>query len=67
MMGRRPVAAFLNRPEYELYDLGKDPNELRNVANDPAYAEILADLRQRLLTWRRETNDPWLILDRKNG
>jgi N-sulfoglucosamine sulfohydrolase len=67
MMGQRPVAAFLNRPEYELYDLSKDPNELRNVANDPAYAEVLADLRRRLQTWRRETNDPWLILDRQPG
>jgi hypothetical protein len=28
-----------------LFDLEKDPNELRNVAGDPAYAGVLADLR----------------------
>ena len=65
MMGQRSVAAFLNRPEYELYDLSKDPNELRNLADDAAYAEVLADLRRRLQAWRQETNDPWLILDRQ--
>lgn len=35
------------RPE-ELYDLTVDPAELRNVAADPAYAEVLATLRDRL-------------------
>ncbi len=65
MMGRRSVASFLKRPGEELYDLGKDPNELTNLVNDPAYAEILAALRRRLRAWRQETNDPWLILDRR--
>ncbi len=65
MMGQRSVAAYLSRPEYELYDLSKDPNELRNLAGDAACAEGFADLRQRLHTWRQETTDPWLILDRQ--
>ena len=34
--------------EVELYDLTKDPLELRNRANDPAYARIRHDLRARL-------------------
>lgn len=65
MMGRRSVAAFLRRPREELYDLTKDPNELKNVAADAANAEVLVDLRRRLHEWRRATNDPWLILDRR--
>ena len=32
----------------ELYDLSADPFELRNVAQEPAQATVLADLRQRL-------------------
>ena len=28
-----------NPPEYELYDLEKDPNELVNIAGDAAYWE----------------------------
>lgn len=34
--------------EYELYDLVKDPSELTNVADDPAYAEIRARLETEL-------------------
>lgn len=64
-MGQRTVAAFLKRPREELFDLTKDPNELKNVAGDPAYAQVLADLRARLRAWQQETNDPWTILYRE--
>ncbi|HYT93660.1 MAG TPA: hypothetical protein VEL76_33385 [Gemmataceae bacterium] len=64
MMGQRSVAAFLHRPKEELYDLKADPNELRNLAGDAAHTEALTDLRRRLRTWQRETNDPWMILYR---
>jgi arylsulfatase A-like enzyme len=35
-------------PEWELFDLQKDPSELNNVFNDPAYAEIVPALRTEL-------------------
>ncbi len=41
----------------ELYDLRKDPGEVNNVIDDPSYAEALADLRDRLLTWYQTTCD----------
>jgi N-sulfoglucosamine sulfohydrolase len=65
MMGQRSVAAFLHHPREELYDLTSDPNELKNLASDPAHAQALGELRQRLRTWQRETNDPWTILYRE--
>lgn len=34
--------------EWELFDLEKDPHELRNVIADPAYASVLAELRDEL-------------------
>lgn len=34
--------------QWELIDRVKDPQELKNVYDDPAYAEIRADLHQRL-------------------
>ncbi len=64
MLGQRSVAAFLQRPREELYDLDSDPHELKNLAADPACAAVLADLRQRLRAWQKETNDPWQILYR---
>lgn len=30
-----------------LHDLNKDPDELTNLASDPAYAQVLADMRKR--------------------
>jgi N-sulfoglucosamine sulfohydrolase len=44
----------------QLYDLILDPNEMRNLADDPAQAEILDQLRSQLTTWMEETDDPLL-------
>jgi arylsulfatase A-like enzyme len=35
-------------PEWEFYDLQKDPREMRNAYGDPAYAKTIADLKVRL-------------------
>jgi arylsulfatase A-like enzyme len=34
--------------EWELYDLEKDPDEMKNVYNDPAYTKIRNNLKSRL-------------------
>jgi len=47
-------------PKEQLYDLLYDPNEADNLLADPAYAPVLADLRGRLETWMRDTDDPLL-------
>ncbi len=47
-------------PKEQLYDLVFDPSEANNLAEDPAYAAVLADLRARLEQWMRDTDDPLL-------
>jgi N-sulfoglucosamine sulfohydrolase len=47
-------------PEEQLYDLVLDPQEGRNAAGDPAKAEVLEEMRERLEAWMRETDDPLL-------
>lgn len=59
--GQRTVEALLHRPREELYDLQADPHETRNLADDPAHAETLADLRKQLREWQEQTKDPWTI------
>lgn len=42
------------KPKEELYDLEKDPQELHNLASNPAYSEILNQLRKRTLAYDEE-------------
>jgi arylsulfatase A-like enzyme len=51
------------RPMFELYDLRKDPDEMNNVAEDPAYAAIRKEMTDRLFTILRETGDPRMTDD----
>lgn len=51
-------------PQFQLYDLQSDPSEFQNLASNPAYADVLADLKRRLHRWRIDTKDP--LLDSNN-
>ena len=44
-------------PYWELYDLEKDPNELNNVYDDPAYSDTVADLKKRLAALQEQYGD----------
>jgi arylsulfatase A-like enzyme len=48
------VGRKANAPE-DLYDLDKDPFEMKNVAGDAAYVEVLKSLRSRVQAWRQRT------------
>jgi N-sulfoglucosamine sulfohydrolase len=50
--------ATAKRPPEELYDLAKDPQQLVNVAANPAYAEAKSRLARDLADWQRKTGDP---------
>lgn len=42
----------------ELYDIEKDPYNMHNLIDDPAYVEIRNALHDRVLNWMNETRDP---------
>lgn len=44
--------------EAALYDLWRDPGEQRNLAGDPACAEVQTEMAARLERWMRDTADP---------
>ncbi|QGJ68851.1 Choline-sulfatase [Planctomycetales bacterium 10988] len=46
-----------HRPEEELYDLRKDPEELKNLASDPAYVDTFLRFRNTLNEWMEQTAD----------
>ena len=41
-------AFYKARPPEQLFDLEKDPHEINNLADDPAYSDILLDMRRAL-------------------
>lgn len=57
--------AFAKRPAEELYDVAKDPDQVHNVAADPAYAETKKQLAERLQKLLVEAHDPRVTGDGK--
>ncbi len=50
-----------HKPAEELYDIEKDPEQVHNLAEDPAFSDVKKELRQKLFGWMIETRDLGLI------
>lgn len=50
---------YYKRPEWELYDIKKDPYEMRNLITNKEFNDIRVKLEKRLNKWLEDTNDPW--------
>jgi N-sulfoglucosamine sulfohydrolase len=59
--GSRTIEAYVHRPREELYDVAADPDEIVNLAGSTEYAKILVELREKVATWQKKTDDPWMI------
>jgi len=57
--GKRSTSAYIHRPRFELYDLSTDPDEVHNLADDPQHAQRIAELKDKLKAWQKQTRDPW--------
>ncbi|MGI9355602.1 MAG: sulfatase family protein [Rhizobiaceae bacterium] len=55
--------AYGKRPREQLFDMNKDPHQMKNVAADPAYADVLAKLRGQLMNELKTTKDPRIVDD----
>lgn len=51
------VHFYYDVDEWELYDRKKDKNEMTNVYDDPAYANVVTDLKERLKMMRAHYKD----------
>ena len=59
--GKRTVEAYLHRPKFELYDLQTDPDEVKNLADDPQYKDTLDRMKAKLKAFQKQTKDPWIL------
>ena len=55
--GRHKLIYFNKLDQWELFDLQKDPHELKNVYADPSYAEAVKALKDELYRLKRELKD----------
>jgi len=51
---------YLQRPEYQLFDMATDPMQLHNLASSTTHHKTLHAMQAALYQWRAFTNDPWL-------
>jgi len=49
---------YVRAPYGELYDLKNDPQELRNLYDDPGYARVRAEMKSMLADWLIDSQDP---------
>jgi len=52
---------------WELYDLQRDPQEMNNLINDPKYAEVVQELKAKLLESQVELKEQPEIIDLTKG
>ncbi|NOX99120.1 MAG: sulfatase [Verrucomicrobia bacterium] len=55
--------AFGKRPGEELYDLREDPDQVKNLAGDEAYAEVQKGMSERLIRILKQAKDPRVMGD----
>lgn len=54
---------YQHRPEYELYDITKDPFELDNLADKIEYKQKKAELIRELESWMKQQKDTGIDKD----
>jgi arylsulfatase A-like enzyme len=52
-----------NEPEWELFDLEKDPYEVKNVYSDPQYRDVITELKDRLHKLQEKVQDQRYVKD----
>jgi arylsulfatase A-like enzyme len=48
---------YWKQDQWELYDLGNDPQEMHNLYNDPAQQQTVAKLKEELQRLKKELKD----------
>ncbi|MCA9194618.1 MAG: sulfatase [Planctomycetales bacterium] len=61
----RRIDWLFHRPGAELYDLLQDPLEQRNLAGEPAMADVQSRLELQLANWMKQQGDEGLVTEMK--
>ena len=55
----KTLEQYYYRPEWELYDLLHDPEEMVNLANKQVHKTTVEAMQNAICDWRHHTQDPW--------
>ncbi|MGI9243143.1 MAG: sulfatase-like hydrolase/transferase, partial [Verrucomicrobiales bacterium] len=58
--GTKTVGEYVQRPQFELYDIENDPDEAHNLAAETSYSETLETYKAKLKQFQKDTNDRWI-------
>ncbi|KAB5526194.1 hypothetical protein PHYPO_G00148900 [Pangasianodon hypophthalmus] len=56
----KTLRQYYYRERWELFDTHSDPAEQTNLASDPDHKAVLELLREQLVKWQWDTEDPWV-------
>ncbi len=59
--GNTTVGRYVQRPEFELFDIAADPDETTNLAGSPGHVDVLETYKGKLKAMQQEMQDPWIM------
>ncbi|MEX2174458.1 MAG: sulfatase [Pirellulaceae bacterium] len=60
---RYKLIHFYTIDQWELFDLEKDPREMKSVYDDPAYATVVADMKEELKRLKEQYKDDGTVVE----
>lgn len=58
----RTVDSFIYRPEFVLYNIQTDPDEIHSLHEHQDYQYVLEAMKDEIRQFQLRTRDPWYIM-----
>ena len=59
--GKTTVGGYIQRPQFELFDIQNDPEETTNLATSEGHQDILEAYKAKLKAMQKKFDDPWIM------
>ena len=59
--GQMTVGRYVQRPEFELFNMQTDPYEGTNLAENESHKELLETYKAKLKRMQKTMQDPWIM------
>lgn len=59
--GNMTVGRYVQRPQFELFNIYEDPNETKNLAESKEHQQVLETYKAKLKQMQQQMDDPWIM------